>query len=404
MIDNRNLIVFDTSTLPEYYNDVHCVLSLPAGHVVTYDYSAGNISGDAETLLLNFKDGTRVRVVLVYIQAEAYEKGNGSASTNVLVEPTIQTLTRLAWIVAVRSVQNGTRHRYYFDLELGGYPNDLKGVIAKDFVAQLRGRNDIPMKTYVAVIDSTEVNALFEQNADEQGFSKVVNALSQQNSQYRRDTFWRFTSIEYRTKSIIPLWLSKKRKLEPRTIVEGNRRVTYVEVVDQSTIYLTIQFQRGAEHGSDYRIRKVVIDGSPKVASDLVRSSFSARSFGQETVAVTIPATSSLAVQEIRIQFTTQLHESDEIKDYSYGPQVAIQVRYRKGVIRSLVAVSCLLISSIIFAWAAFATSFATSAPISGDIVPLKARALAVGLGVLLSLYSYYLWSDDISLDKARRG
>jgi hypothetical protein len=176
-----------------------------------------------------------------------------------------------------------------------------------------------------------------------------------------------------------------------------------LEVVDQSTIYFHIQFQRGEEHGADYRQRQVMVEGSPKAASDLIRSSFPTRSFGQEVVAVDIPATSSLSVQTVRVQFATQLHEKDEVKDYPYGPQPALEVRYRKARLRSLLAVTSTVGASSLFAIAAFATSFATAVPIAGIIVPLCWRALFVALGVLLSLYAYYLWTDDVALDKARR-
>lgn len=400
---NPDLIVFDTSTLPEYYDDVHRILALPAGHVVTYDYSADHVSSPAEAVLRDFKPNDRIRAVLAYVQPKAYQKGNGATAKDVLSDPTIQTLTRLAHIVAVRSSEVGERTRYYFDLELAGYPNDKKTTIANDFIDTLRKIGEIPMKIYVAVLNSTDVGAMFAQNADDQGFSKVVTAMTQEGNQFSRDTFWRITSIECRTKSLIPLWLTKPTTITPKTAIEGNKSVSYLDVVDQSTLYFTIQFQRGEEHGRDYRMRKVTVEGSPKAASELIRSSFTSRSFGQELVAVTIPATSSLATQEVRIQFATQLHEKDAIKDYPYGPQPAIQVRYRKDFARSAIAFVNILLASMLFAWSALATSFATAIPIAGMIVPLEYRAIFIGIGVLCSMYAYYLWSDDVALDKVRR-
>jgi hypothetical protein len=402
-VATQDLIVFDTSTLPEYYDDVHRILSLPAGHVVTYDYGARHISPAAQSALRNFVHGDRLRVVLAYIQPKAYKKGAGSTREHVLVAPTIQTLTRLAWIVAVRPSPVGEQTRYYFDLELGGYPNDLKMTIANDLIKKLRAKDELPMKTYLAVLDSTEVGALFGQNSDEPAFAKVVAALTQPGSQFRHDTFWRITEIRSRTKSLIPLWLTRSVALQPKIDQEGDRSVTYLEVVDQSTLYFTIQFQRGEEHGSDYRMRRITVEGSPKAASDLIRSSFASRSFGREVVAISIPATTSLATQELRIQFATQSHEDDDVKDYPYGPQPAIQVRYRKSFWRSAFAVVSVMLGSTLFAWAAFATSFATAPATDGIIVPLFYRGLFVAVGVLCSMYGYYLWTDDVGLDKVRR-
>jgi hypothetical protein len=131
----------------------------------------------------------------------------------------------------------GEKARFYFDLELAGYPNDPKTAVANALIDALRQVGEMPMKTYVAVLDSTEVGALFGQDSDDQGFAKVVTALSHPASQFHRDTFWRITSIRCRTKSLIPLWMTKEKHLTPRTTVQDDRKVTYLDVVDQSTLY-----------------------------------------------------------------------------------------------------------------------------------------------------------------------
>jgi hypothetical protein len=46
---DQDLVIFDTSTLPEYYDDR--ALALPAGHIVTYDYSARQVSTEAQAVL-----------------------------------------------------------------------------------------------------------------------------------------------------------------------------------------------------------------------------------------------------------------------------------------------------------------------------------------------------------------
>ena len=103
-----DLVVFDTSTLPEYYNDVHNV-ALPRDHIVSYDYGIRHVSSDAARILREFDPTARnatIRVILAYVQAEAYEKGAGSDSAVPIPEPTFATLTRLAKVVAVRETKN----------------------------------------------------------------------------------------------------------------------------------------------------------------------------------------------------------------------------------------------------------------------------------------------------------
>lgn len=387
-----DLIIFDTSTIPEYYNDVHKILALPSGHVVTYDYGEGNVSGAASLVLEELlKPHQTTRALLAYIEPKGYQKGAGTNATGPLSEPTFQTLTRIVRVLDVRKMQYGKSARYYIDLELLGYPFDRDQTGANALIATLRASGEIPMKTYVAVCPDNAAG-LFADVQQERAFSQIATALAE-GSQFSKDTFWRLTKITYKTKSLLPMLTRPERSLSPKKRTIGETSYSFLEVVDQSTLQVYLQFYRGREHGTDYRIRQISVEGSPKSSSDLVQSSFWSRSFGQETVAISIPATSSLSIQEARFQIFTKLHENDEKKDYPYGPQLTIAVRYRKAIIRSLLAIAALGSASAAFAWAAFSTTG----------VATQCRVAAVVLGVLASLYAYYLWTDEVSLDKARR-
>jgi hypothetical protein len=400
----EDLIIFDTCTLPEYYDDVHKILSLPRGHVVTYDYSAGNIEKEALTILNNVTGSKeKRRVLLAYVQANEYKKGDANPE-GILPENSFATLTRLAELIAVRPLTNNNKTRYYLDLHLLGYPFDRRQTIAIDIVAELRKRESIPMRTYIAVCPDNAINMLFAQTGpDDQGFSTVVDGLSTHPSQFWRDTFWRIYKITSRTKPLIPFSSSEPGDVQPLQRLDADRTQTYLRIPDQSTLFFYLQFHRGREHGPDYRIRKIKVEKSPKSEGDAVITSFASRSFGQETLAINVPATSSLSAQDIRYQFETISHDNDERKDYPYGPNVRIAVQYRKDLIRSLLALALICAASALFAWAAFSTSILTGPAVFGKAVPICWRIGGVILGVFASLYSYYLWSDEISLDRARR-
>jgi hypothetical protein len=401
----QDLIIFDTSTLPEYYNDVHNILALPPGYVTSYDYSARNVSDSAVELLRRLaqpENTQRARAVLAYMQDNSYMKGQGSNDTAPLPKDSFQTLTRLCNVVAVRAVSNNDAVRYYIDLELLGYPFDRDNGIVKKLVETLG--SDIPMKKYVSIYPDTSADALFSQKADDQAFSQVVDSLSARPSQFSQDTFWRLKKITTRSKSIFPMMSTKTKDLRPQTRSDGDRRYSVLDVVDQTTLHFHLQFHRGKEEpGTEYRIRKISVEGSPKASSDQVQSSFTARSFGQETVAVAIPATSSLTTQEARFQFLTKLHDQDDRKDYGYGPQLNIAVSYRKDLWRSLLAIASLCTASGLFGWAALSTSVLAGDPKHGTIAPIACRVAAIVIGVLASVYAYYLWTDEVALDKARR-
>jgi hypothetical protein len=255
------------------------------------------------------------------------------------------------------------------------YPFDKGRAIATALVEKLTPSGAIPMQTYIAVCPDTAPDALFSQNADDQAFSQVVDALSSAPSQFAGDTFWRLSKISYRTKSLIPLKSTAITDLTPKVQSDGDRRQSYLKVVDQSTLYFHLQFHRGREeHGIDYRARQIAVESSPKSSSDLARSSFQARSFGREVVAVAVPATSSLSAQEAKFHLLTKLHDKDEFKDYPYGPQLEIAVSYSKAIFRSLLAIAFLCLSSALFAWAALATSVFATDPKYGYIAPLECR------------------------------
>lgn len=405
----HDLVIFDTSTLPEYYSDVHKIVALPRDYVVTYDYSIRHIAKDAAAILDSLivaKSALEVRVILAYMQPEKYRKGDGSDSADPIPEPAFATLTRLARIAAVRKTKNDDGDRYYIDLQLLGYPFDRDRSIAKAIITKLRGPETLPMSTYIVVCPDSSPDALFSQKADDQAFTQVVDTLSSQVSQFRDDTFWRLVRVSFRTKSLIPMMSTEWTDLKPQTgeEVDEDKRYSYLAVPDQSTLHFRLQFHKGKEeHGVGYRAREISVDLTPKAASDLLQNSFQARSFGREIVAVSVPATSSLSSQEARITLTTKNHEKDERKDYLYGPRLEIAIRYHKDILRSLLAIVALCSASGLFAWAAFATSVLTTPPTAGYIVPLGCRVATVVVGIVATLYAYYLWSDDVALDKARR-
>lgn len=112
------------------------VLALPAGHLLTYDYGAYDVSRGAQAVLRRVKDGERPRAVIAYVQSIGYVKGADTDLKTVLPELTMQTLTRLAEVVAVRKVSNGAKVCFYFDLQLDGYRYDANATIAGQIVQQ----------------------------------------------------------------------------------------------------------------------------------------------------------------------------------------------------------------------------------------------------------------------------
>ena len=403
-MSSRILVVFDTCALPEYYDDVHKIIAYPRDFIVTYDYGAGNIDDEAIKLLddLEKQKSCEYPTLLVYIQDPRFRKGDTSPPSGPLPADSIVALTRLAYVKAVRRKTHDAAARYYLDLLLGGYPYDRGRSNAKLVADDLRARGCIPMKTYIALMHDAAGETIHSHEVDdEKGFSSVVENLSTEGSQFTRDTFWRIRRISKRTKSLVPLKAKPEIDAEISTETDDeNKAQPYIASHDQSIISFHLRFHRAKEAATtEYRLRNIQLESSPKSFSDSGPSTFASRSFGLETVAVNIPSTSSLSQLEVRYRLETLLHKDDELNSFPYGPRLMFRVKYSKQLLRVTLAIATLLIATGLLAWAALATND----PMHPDPDLIWCRVLASVLGVLASLYAYYLWADDIALDKARR-
>lgn len=404
-MSDRILVVFDTCTIPEYYDDVHRIIGFPRDFVVTYDYSAQNVHSEAQTLLdtLAKTPSPAYPVLLTYIQDPRYGKGAAQPPQGSMPTDALQVLTRLAHIVAVRPVKHDTATRYYFDLKLGGYPYDRNRSNAALVVEDLRKRNCIPMQTYVALMHDAAGETIFSQNVDDdRGFANVVENLGGTPSQFAEDTFWRVTHITQRSKSLVPLKTQPEQAVPIRSEIKSDKADVFMVSHDQTVLTFHLRFHRAREAlTSSYRPRRIQLETSPKSFGESAPSIFPSRSFGFETVAVNIPSTSSLSQQEVSYRMETLSHELDPLKSFLYGPRLSFKVKYNKRVGRVLLSFAALAVSTALLAWAAFVSAPLPPAP--ADSCLIWERVGASVLGVLSLLYAYYLWSDEISLDKARR-
>jgi len=140
-----DLIVFDTCTLPEYYDDVHKILSLPPAisSLMTIRPAYRESSPDDTEPVRNFGRKGRGSFSLI-IQARDYKKGDPSSNDSFWPEDSFVTLTRLAELVRDSHVGNDEAKRYYLDLSSPRISLDRHQTIAKDIAAKLHGRSCVP--------------------------------------------------------------------------------------------------------------------------------------------------------------------------------------------------------------------------------------------------------------------
>src|SRR6266851_7082324 len=172
-------IVFDTSQLMKYYEDVHNILAQPFGSTMRYNYKLNLLSDDA---VKKIQGKPSAPVLLVYMQKNAeYERGEKYSVAPREELPFLYVATRLANMLNV--TQDG--ESFYFDFQLQGYP--LQGETLSGLMRELEAKGEVPWSKnnqgkpagcYVCTCEN--IARLRElQNGDEQAnWSNIVNLLS----------------------------------------------------------------------------------------------------------------------------------------------------------------------------------------------------------------------------------
>jgi hypothetical protein len=214
-------VIFDTSTKRDYYRDVHNLLALPPGSTIRYDYSQGLLSA-AAIAEANKGDAGTTKVLVAYAQEKNYKKGDAGPKGPLAYPEGIWTGTRIADLRHLRFVGN----RYYFDLEVLGYPADDSAAFHSIMLA-LSAAQEIPFAKWIAVSDQDANFQSLLHGEMSDNWASVINRLGQFPSQFAGDSFWRVAKIarSLQKSSITPL-------LIPRTEIIGNQEIkTGIEAV-----------------------------------------------------------------------------------------------------------------------------------------------------------------------------
>jgi len=180
-------VIFDTSTLRDYYRDVHNVLAAPEGVVIRYEYRTKYLSDAA--IALAERPSPRA-VLLLYAQQDTqYPRSEGkSAPSDPSVADELVFATRLATMVNV--TKDG--ENYYFDFQVAEYPNQDQTALAT-ILGTLETQGTVPWKNRKWVATSTlhEKLDVLKIGEIQQNWTEIVNRLSTPPVQFSGDAFWR---------------------------------------------------------------------------------------------------------------------------------------------------------------------------------------------------------------------
>lgn len=406
----RDLMIFDTALHSDYYADVHSLLALPYGSLLTYDYSEKYISDDALKVLEEISSTSlKTRVILCYMQDCRNKKTDYKYSKKDIIpeQNRLQKLTRYGEVVTCKKLYIDGSVRFYLDIKLLGYPYDINNQLAKYLINDLIIKQSIPMDKFILTIKSYITNGIFSQKKELEtsAFDDICRYLTKNNTQFCNDTFWRIAHIKIEEKSVIP-FRKKKKKTVPLYIQYEqslkSKSYSYIKIPDQSTLDIKIQFFADKTK-KNYVRRNLILSSSKNVDAFLINEGITSRATGYSNYDIKIPTSLSLRLINSEIRLRTR-HVNNEEQDFPVGPDITFNVKVKKSPIAMIFSLLSTVAASCLFSYGAFSTGTLLNNGIPVVITPIGFRVFCIALGVIVSAWAYYLWHDELTIDKIKRG
>lgn len=177
-------VIFDTCMRPEYYQDVHNILALPAKHLYRYEYRLSEMADAALTAAKAHPWPSQA--LLVYCQAKTFKRG-GPEPTGILPQNEMLWIgTRLAEVRFLYDAGDV----YYFDLMLGDYPSDNATALA-EIVTPLVAVSAVPFQKWVAISSEEQSLDVLRRGTFHKKWTEVTERLATPPAQFAGDVFWR---------------------------------------------------------------------------------------------------------------------------------------------------------------------------------------------------------------------
>lgn len=193
-MENITFIIFDTSTRPEYYLDVHNLLAYPSGWILRYEYREGYLCPKAiEICKEHTKESCDIPVLLMYGQGEKYSKSECNVKPDFKKNEMIWAATRFAKIIYI----DFENDNYYFYMKLDDYPGE--DADALDAIIDSLG-DYVPFNKWVTVGGEDLLQATRKLGSSEDNWKKVVDKIATPPFQFSEDSFWRIVSVTQNSK------------------------------------------------------------------------------------------------------------------------------------------------------------------------------------------------------------
>ena len=179
-------VIFDTSTRPEYYQDVHNLLAHPTGAVMRYEYRDKYLSERALRFALNYSSAP-TKVLFVYGQKSGFTRGSGDDKAKAPAKDLQWIGTRLGTMHAIPSTGGAN---FFFDFSVDGYPK-VDQLALNRLLTPLISHSETPFTKWVAVSDDLGAYNDLNRGDEEANWEAIVDGISKNDMQFRGDSFWR---------------------------------------------------------------------------------------------------------------------------------------------------------------------------------------------------------------------
>src|SRR5258708_2502848 len=335
-------VIFDTSTRRDYYRDVHNLLALPVGSTIRYDYGHYHISARA----IEEAGHTRTKKVFIaYVQDRNFTKGGADPVGAIEYQRGLWIGTRIANLAHLQRQGN----RYYFDLEVEGYPtNDIPAL--QRVLEPLELAGDVPFAKWVALSEHDVDFESLQTGEHSDNWAATINRIGVFPSQFAGDSFWRVANVSRgpdRT-TVIPTLQDHVENREGQPVTTGVEAVYPVFELERLAIQIESRMpETSTELGGEEPV--VARNVSLATSSDGPLKGFDGRSlvirrYAREWIEAEVGGSDRIDVQDCELKLTTGPDVG--AKGFPIGPELRFRFSVSKkpgrayfGLLLAIVAV-----------------------------------------------------------------
>jgi hypothetical protein len=366
-------VVFDTSTVPSYYRDVHNGLSQPQGTTIRCTYRLSHCTPAALAQAKELLVGDRV--LCVYTQLRTYAKGDPDpVNHGPFGQQELWVALRAARMH--RIVLRG--ENVYFDLKLLGYVTNDVGALGT-IIDPLIHKGEVPWKYWIARSGEGRMLDQLCSDDDVLNWQRTVTLLDTSPSQFAGDTFWRVDGPRESGRGKPAIAVEDRREAH-----SDNDGVPFFELKMGERIIFDVSTMSAHQREQRFTAQRLALIASDKKALEFTPPSVTLRPYSTASVAIHGMPSVRIGAKVVEVTLRAE-PEDDPLRPA--GPMWSMRFDVRKRWIRDGVAILLIIMGGIIAKYQM--DELGREFSVEGlFMVGLSALVAVIGVGVLTSRIS----------------